>query len=536
MTVPVINTRERRVTNTQQWIDGICQRFSDATGWPLTYVPVKPGESARAEAELRKDPEFCWLHEIHDGQRCTGFVQIRLRDDSSLDRSFVPACDLAEAIAQLTQQLLSSGRQLDTRTREVSTLVDIGLSIPQEDDLLSALKQLLRASVQLTAFRATGFFLLDPTADELNLRVSHHLDAQQIPHPRRDLASDPPDIMALVRGTVLIQRDTSPDLAGWLPAEAAIGLCVAVQSESGPIGTLWCFDRRTRLPSERERHVLESLAAQIASVLERVVLLRESETQQRLQRELRVVSEHQAGTFLSPLPPGWRLDVAGRCRAAYELGGDLCELIPLGKRQAIVAIGDASGDGIPASVVMTAVRGALRALISGPDQDVLDTELITSRINLALHGITPAHQFMSFLYGVLNTETLTFTYTNAGHPPPIFVRGGSTSSLISHGMLLGVAPDVEYIHSVVSLDPGDMLVLFSDGIAEAMSPTRQMFGSQGIISAVKSHLDGTAQDVLDAIWQKYAAHSAGGSKPDDRTLLVIRVLEQQCLAASPLGD
>jgi phosphoserine phosphatase RsbU/P len=520
----IASAQERRTENVHEWIQNICQRFTDATGWPMFYRPMRSNEMSRVQAALEADPTCCWHHEVNDSQRRLGYLSIHLPDHPGIDRSFGPACELAGSIADLLSRLSGSKLQLDTRTRELSTLVDLGLSVPQEDDLLDALKQLLRASVQLTSFRSSGFFLLDPGANELNLRVSHNLDAMQIPHPTRCLSDDPPDITALVRGTAFIQRDTHPELKDWLPPGTAVGLCVAVQSESGPIGTLWAYDRRARLPSDRETHVLGALAAQIAAVLERVVLLRESETQHRLQRELKVVSDHHTHTLVDPLPPASALDAAACIRTAYELGGDLCELIPIDEKRTAIAIGDASGDGIPAAVVMTTVRGALRAVLAGTLEDSLNVELVTSRINQALHAVTPAHQFMSFVYGVVDAEAMTYTYTNAGHPLPILMRDGETVSLESHGMLLGVTPDAEYRHSVVPLESDDLLVMFSDGIVEAMNRTRQMFRSDGVIAAIKNRADGCAQDILQAIWRCYETHSAGGSHPDDRTLLVMRVL------------
>lgn len=511
-------------SGTHDWIHDLCFQFTEATGWPLEFLPVsKNSESTRRR--LENDSDCRWFTEIHDGHRRKGFLQISVpRSEDGTDPALLSVCDLAEVIAKLLNRLSTTTRTLDSKSREVSALVDIGRHGPQQQDLMTTLQQLLRAAVQLTGFRAAGFFLLEPSTNVLNLRVTHQLDGQEIPNVQRPLAETPPDLTALMRGSMLLQRQQLESPIEWLPPDSSTGLCVAVQSASGPIGTLWAYDRRTRVPSGREVHVLESMAAQIGTLLERVVLLRESETQHRLRKELQIVSENQTGDIQATTTPHAIYEAASCCRSRYELGGDLCELIPLSDHQTVVAIGDASGDSLPAAIVMTAVRGALRAVLAGRMEDSLHTEQAMDRINRALFHVTPAHQFMTFLYGILDTSAMTFTYTNAGHPPPLHVRHDEMCLLKSHGMLLGVTEGARYKRSVVNLEPKDLLILYSDGIVEAMNRSRKMFRSDGIISAVKGVRDASAEKVLQTVWRKYESHAAGGGSADDRTLLVVKML------------
>lgn len=510
-------------TDTENWIDSVCRRFSDATGWPLEYTPVQPDEAAAVEAGLRDNPDCCWFSRIDDGDQPTGYLHVGLPRGSDVDPAFPAASDLAEIFAQLLCRLCAAGRSLESRTEEVSTLVDIGLSIPNEENVLGALNQLLRAAVQVTGFRAAGFFLLNPSTNELSLRAVHHLEPEQIPFARRELTENPPDLEALTKGRVLLQRYKSPEQARWLPEDASTALCVAVQSEMGPIGSLWAFDRRGRAPAEQDCHVLESIAAQIAVVLERVVLLQESETGHRLQRDLQVASESQTADILREVRSDAKFDAAAVCASHFEVGGDLCELIPIDEHRTIIAVGDASGDSIPAALIMSAVQGSLRSIPVKIVDGTMRTDLVVHQINQVLHSVTPPHQFMSLLYGVLDTRNDTFTYTNAGHPSPLLVHAGRTSVLESHGMLLGVVDDASYDQSVISLSAGDILVGFTDGISEALSPTKQLFRVAGIVSAIEGRSSESAEGILQAIWQEMESHTAGGSEPDDRTLLVMRI-------------
>jgi sigma-B regulation protein RsbU (phosphoserine phosphatase) len=510
-------------TDSQTWIQDLCRQFSDATGWPLQYTLFDSTDSKRS-TDFKADPNWCWSKEISDGDQPVGHLHIDLPENPQADRSFLAVCDLAEITGELLNRLTASNRNLESRTQDVSTLVDVGLSVSREDDLQGALKRLLAAALDLTGFRASGFFLLNSNTEELTLRVSHCLDSQEIPFPRRNLSESQPDLEALSRGVMQIQKQDSPELCHWLPAGIWTGFCVSVQSESGPFGTLWIFDRRSRIPTERERHVLQSIAAQICTVLERAVLLKESETQHRIRRELLSLTDEKTTDTITFTPKSSWFEAAGQSTSRYEIGGDLCELIEIDDRYTVVAIGDACGDSIPAAVVMSAVRGSLRTLTDEPIEVLLQTATIMSRINRSLHAITPAHQFMSMLYGVLDEEEKTFTYTNAGHPTPFMIKtDGETSNLISHGMLLGVVDYTKYESSVVSLSPQELMIGYTDGVSEAMSSQRQMFRSEGILDAIKENANASAINLYENIWSKLETHLTGGHPPDDRSLLVIKL-------------
>ncbi len=338
-----VHSQERRSHNTAAWIEGICRQFSDAIGWELEYSAVDDETADRDLCEWTRGSDYSWHTEINDGHRPIGRLQIELPDSSSTDRNYLAVCNLAEVIAQLVSRLAAAERTIDRRTCDLSTLVDIGLSVNKDEGLGDALEQLLRAAVQLTNFRCVVFFLLDPTTNELNLKAAHHIDQQDIRRPSRSLQESSPDLEALATGTVVVQRQASAENDTWLPKGIATGVCLPVQSSSGPIGTLWVYDRRIRPLSDRETHVLESLSAQIASILERVALLKESEAQLRLQRELQFVSENQTRDYLGQLSQDATFEVASRCRSRFELGGDLCELIPVDACRTLIAIGDAAG-------------------------------------------------------------------------------------------------------------------------------------------------------------------------------------------------
>lgn len=567
------------------WIDDACRRLSDATGWPIQFAPYppvagRPDSPPRTQRVSRTlgvsgtlapptDPiEQCWSIDLCDGEEPVGRLWIDLPADRRRDRGFPAVRELATLTGELLTRLLTAHRSLARQMREVSTLVDAGRSLADDAQPFTALDRLLQAAVELTGSSSAAFFLLAPSAGRLNLRAVSRIDPRLIPVPQRRLTDDVPDLTALVGGHTLIRRGvvaqaqasslvrdsslnepaaieasedacstTAPEclkeLAGdrWLPAGSRSGLCVPVACDAGPLGTLWVFGQRSAVPRSRELNAISSIASQMAAVLERVVLLHESDQQHRMQRDLQSASASQVCESNGLHCTHSGLEVASRCTSRYELGGDLCEVIRIDENRTVVAVGDASGDSVPAAMVMSAVRGSLRTLANAPDSDLTGTGTIVGRINRMLHQITPAHQFMSLLFGVLDVAEGTFTYTNAGHPKPLVIRQRRPEMLDSHGLLLGVDDESAYRQSTVPLDRGDLLVLYSDGVSEARDGSRRMFGTPGIVAALAesdTHAD-SAATLLERIWSRLEAHTAiepdseSPAQPaDDRTLLVIR--------------
>ncbi|GAB4139678.1 MAG: SpoIIE family protein phosphatase [Planctomycetaceae bacterium] len=471
---------------------------------------------------LLANPECCWSTELQAGDQTVGFLHIDLPRDPGLDQSFLAVCDLGKLFSKLAGRTLAASQALEAMTQDMATWADVSMST-QEDDFLTALKKLLKAVTQLTGFRAASFFMLTADAQDLKLRMAHNPELGEIPRSTRSLSDRVPDYHVLMGEPVLLNTSRSPEAQEWLPRGTSTGYCVPVQSEAGMLGTLWAFDRRDRIPAERECHVLQSLAARIATTLERAVLLRESELQHRQQHDLNIASESQSRDVLKDLPDDLDFDIAAVCTSRFELGGDLCELIPLDETRTIIAVGDASGDSVPAAMVMSAARGALRALSSQDADESSFTERMMRRLNQTLYSLTPSHQFMSLILGVLDSRQKTFLYTNAGHPAPLLIRGNKSIELDSHGMLLGVVENSDYTHSALSLQGGDILVAFSDGISEAMNNNKSLFRQDGIAASVIPPEGRTASELLQAIWDKMESHIGSAEHGDDRTLLVLKL-------------
>jgi sigma-B regulation protein RsbU (phosphoserine phosphatase) len=503
---------ERRATSCAHWIWGLCREFTDATGWTLQFTSDYGNNAA--------DYEWCWHQVVTDGEKSIGTMFLELPDVEAPPLTFESAYRLAELFAQQVNRFLKAQQESELQANEISSLVTP--SATDTNDLRTRLTALVRAAVVLPSFHSAALLILEPSGNALKFRFSQRITEQEIPQRKRLIFEGSPDLVALESGHEFITRGGKHDAL--LPANINTALIVEVANDAGPMGTLWMFDRREHPADQNEIDLLQGFGRQIADVIERTVLLRDRETRERFIRELDVVASTTSGLQdVNEDFPG--CDVAVRCLSRCEVGGDLCETIRLNEDQTMFVVGDASGDSIPAAIVMTATRGALHAVIESYKlrKESLPPDELVDLLNRSLVRVTASQQFISLIAGVYDSRTGIFHYTNAGHPPPIHISGTTAKALESQGLLLGIIDGTDYSAAQYQLAEGDLLILFSDGIIEARGRTKEMFRNDGILEAIRDDASGSAQEVLERIWSHYEEHT-GGENQDDRTLMVLKTL------------
>lgn len=504
-----------RSNNTRDgWLYSTCKTFSGTTGWLLDFTPIENlGLGDLSEHSL----EWCWHSELTNGICPIGVIHLQLPDGFEPSVTFESAYRLAELIVVNINRFLHQQAQVFEQATEIGALIGVN----GQCDFYNHLRALLRSTVYLSAFRAAALFVLEPDGTALRLRLTNHVEQRDVPYPRRSLDELPPDLDVLDSGIVLLQRNEGRD-ERWLPESMNSGVCVPIQSKSGPIGTLWLYDRRLKEVDTLPGDLLTGFAHQISDVFERIVLLQDSAKCNRLTRELDVIASTTDDIReVNATYPG--CDVSVRCLSRCEVGGDLCEIVPFDEHRTVFVIGDASGDSVPAAMVMTATRGAVHALleVSRLNERCPVPEEFVGELNRAILHVTAAQQFITLLFGVFDSRTRTLSYTNAGHCPPLHIRGDCITALDSQGLLLGVLGEADYTMAELTIEPDDMLVLFSDGIVEARDKSEKMFRNEGIIDSVSGRRFELASEALDAIWSRYEVHT-GGRNLDDRTLMIIR--------------
>lgn len=286
------------------------------------------------------------------------------------------------------------------------------------------------------------------------------------------------------------------------------------------------FDLESDRPgsfTEEDMELLSALATQAAIAHERAALHQERMQRKRLDEELRIAREVQLSLLPGKAPCVPNLEFAGINVPSRDVGGDYYDFISIAEGQLGIAIADVSGKGIPAALIMASFRAFLRAEI----RNNYAITTIFSKVNNLLSEIVKDNQFVSAFYGVLNLKTLRFTYSNAGHHPPILFRGQQETErqyLEGGGLLLGLFTDAHYDEQFIDLRSGDFLLLYTDGLVEAENEDGEMFGHERLEKFVEEHLSLSARELCDSLYVRMAQFTGVGHSEDDTTVVAIKIL------------
>jgi phosphoserine phosphatase RsbU/P len=293
------------------------------------------------------------------------------------------------------------------------------------------------------------------------------------------------------------------------------------------LGLISLGPKRSEEPySKTDVQLLESLATQTGLALENSYLTQaiasEVAHRERLNRELEIAREVQERLFPQSYPQVSGLDYAGHCRPALGVGGDYYDFLELPGGVCGVAIGDVSGKGVPAALLMACLQATLRGqTISGPT----DLAGLMTNMNRLIFNATPSNRYATFFYAQYQPDSRKLTYVNAGHNPPMVFRGSEVIRLEEGGPIVGLFRPAEYTQASLHLECGDILVLFTDGISESMNANDDEWGEEALIETVQKKCKGfNASQILDRLMQEAEAFAAGAPQHDDMTVVVLRVV------------
>jgi serine phosphatase RsbU (regulator of sigma subunit)/pSer/pThr/pTyr-binding forkhead associated (FHA) protein len=269
--------------------------------------------------------------------------------------------------------------------------------------------------------------------------------------------------------------------------------------------------------TEDDLRVLTALANVAAAKIENVRLLEESLEKRRMEEDMRMAAEIQTGLLPgdAPLIQGW--DLAGSNRPCRTVGGDYYDFV-VERGRLLLALGDVSGKGTGAALLMTVLRAAVRAHWTDPGL----AEAV-ARINRTVCQNVPSSKYVTFFLATLDPATGRLDYVNAGHNPPILVRAsGEVEKLAAGGLVLGIFEAVSYEGGAVVMERGDMLVVYSDGVTETWDPDGEEFGEDKLVALAVADRAKGADAVQDAILCEIEAFEQGARATDDRTLIVLK--------------
>jgi phosphoserine phosphatase RsbU/P len=275
--------------------------------------------------------------------------------------------------------------------------------------------------------------------------------------------------------------------------------------------------------TQQDFEFLYSLGNLAIISIENARLFKEAIEKQRMEDELNIAREIQQGLLPETLPTITGYDVAAINIPSLQVGGDYYDVVEKSANEFAIAIGDVSGKGAPAALLMANVQASLRALTP----TCVSLAQTTGQINdLICANTRSGSKFITFFWGILDIATRQFRYSNAGHNPPYLLRAaGNIEMLDKGGLILGIFKTVSpYEEGVVTLNKGDTLVLYTDGISEAMNAKNEEFTEERLQTVLQKSVHHTAKEIIKDVQAAVDAHTQGTPQSDDITMVVVKAL------------
>jgi sigma-B regulation protein RsbU (phosphoserine phosphatase) len=279
----------------------------------------------------------------------------------------------------------------------------------------------------------------------------------------------------------------------------------------------------------RGKDQLASLSASFNSMSENLERLFAVEKEkERLQSELEIAKEVQAQLFPKDVPILKTMQLTGLCKPARMVSGDYYDFFCLNDTKIALAIGDVAGKGISAALLMAAIQSIMRAQLmhsdAGGDRNPAgETARAVSLLNRQLFANTSPEKYATFCFGIYDEESRVLSYTNAGHLQPLLVRGRETTLLEVTGTVVGAFANVKYEERTVALQPGDLLVAYTDGIAEPENEYGEQFGEERLTDLLLRHQGLDSHEIIARVMESVIQWTNAPELPDDMTLLVAKV-------------
>jgi phosphoserine phosphatase RsbU/P len=445
--------------------------------------------------------------ERFSGKKLTTMEETYLRSLANISATAVEKSRTVSEIQQVN-------RKLDRKIQELNTLFDLGKefgALLDPDKLVRLLVLSLLGQIGVNRY-------LICLRDGTDMKVAaSRLDG---PAPQGELLMK----LASVKAATCVDDLVVKHDVDLREALLALGLRVVVpmQTQGQTKGLVLLGEKLSReVFSPVDLEFLSSLVNLAVISLENARLFQEAIERQKLEDELLIAREIQKGLLPDVIPAIPGIEIAATNISSKQVGGDYYDVLSVDQHRHIIAIGDVSGKGTPAALLMANLQATIRALAP------LDLSLseFTQRVNDLMCRNTGGNKFVTFFWGVIDDRSRTLTYVNAGHNYPILLRSDGTSiRLDKGGMILGVLrTEVPYEQEVTQLKPGDLLVLFTDGVSEAMNKDAVEYGESRLEALLPSVRHCTAQEITDAIYKDVLHHTKGAAQSDDITMMVVKV-------------
>jgi len=309
-------------------------------------------------------------------------------------------------------------------------------------------------------------------------------------------------------------------------AEVDAELVLPLNGKNDLLGVITLGPKKSEEPySISDAKLLGSVASQTGLALENsrlmAAIVSEIAKREWIGREIDIARGVQQRLFPQKLPVIAGVDCAGACRPAQGVGGDYYDFLTLSGGRLGIALGDVAGKGIPAALLMASLQASLRGQrLSGP----ADLAQLMTNLNFLIHEASPDNRYATFFYGELDPANRRLTYVNAGHNAPMLFRAaGAVERMRATGPVVGLVEGGRFEQRSVDLAPGDVLLVYSDGISEAMNVNDEEWGEEQLAAAARAAAPCSPQELIDALFAAADRFAGGAMQHDDMTVVVVRM-------------
>lgn len=461
---------------------------------------------------------------------CTTFVLGKRDFDWLLDSShpfalrllLITSIRMRSQNNHFIQELERSTRHLVTDVRRLERIIEASKLINSALDLDELLKIILETALKIVDGDGGTVYLVDEKRQELWSKV---LEASKPVHIRLPIGKGIAGFVAATGDTLNIpdaylDARFNPEVDKKTGYHTKTILCMPMRNKDGKIvGIFQLLNKRDGTFTAEDENAINALSAHAAIAIEKARLYEEERNKLALEKELNAAHAVQVGLLPKELPILEGYEFAARSIPAKTVAGDLYDFIPLEDGSLAISLGDVSGKGMPASLLMANVQATVRAY----SRVNTTANNCVKHANNLLFKSTASDKFATLFYGIIDAGKNTLRYTNAGHEEPFFLRKAhDTVRLTAGGVPLGIVDHFPYEEETVHFKEGDVLIIYSDGVQDATNSKDERFGQEQIETLARNSLGLSACKILEEILNGVNIHVADTPQFDDMTLLVVK--------------
>lgn len=488
-------------------------------------APLAPGVKPGLPSDSSKDPAL-WVGALGSDDFRVRVLEVR--GEGPLSESVRAQMDFLGRFAAVVLALAERRGAM----KELSSIIEATKKLNSTLDLGELISIILQIATRQTGAERGTVFLVDREHNEIWSLVGLGLEQQVIRLPaERGIAG------WVAREGVAVRLENAyndsrfePDIDRKLGFKTMQLLCLPIRNEAGAIiGVLQLLNKSEGFTDEDEAF-LDTLSAHVALALEKAQLHRERVEKEKMERDLALAREIQAG-FLPDAPPVFPgIEICVSHRPSQMVGGDYYDFLPVregGRESLLLVVADVEGKGAASALVMANVQAILHALADCVECLEKLPATVNEKVLMGGKGALAqgrrATKYLSMFLAMVEPGGRSFRYVNAGHVPPALIRAdGSIEWLETGGMIVGLLPDIQFECASVALDKGDLLVACTDGITEAMDSAGMEFSRARLVEIVARMRQRRPDEIMQAVISEVDKHSRGGVYEDDRILMVMK--------------